>query len=62
MGVCRLFFRGGKNILFAKKHQKDTIFLEKVKNPLFWPARKGEGGKGPVLPSPADAHVINVYT
>ncbi len=34
----------GQNILFAKKSPKDTIFLEKSKNILFYPARGGRGG------------------
>jgi len=33
----------GQNILFAKKSPKDTIFLEKSKNILFYPARGGRG-------------------
>jgi len=66
MGVRRLFrgrakfSRGGgrggpgaktyylpKNILFSSK--------KKSKNMQFWPAR---GVKGPLLPSPADAHSL----
>ncbi len=62
MGVRRLFSRGGQN--FPGGGQKHTICLKipknilfsskkKSKNILFWPAR---GVKGPLLPSPADAH------
>jgi len=37
MGVCRLFGRhkfARRKILFANKHQKDPILLEKVKTTL----------------------------
>jgi len=62
MGVRRLFSRGGQNFpgggqkhtICQKKHLKTYYFpLKKSKNILFWLAR---GVKGPLLPSPADAH------
>ena len=67
MCVVRLFSRGGqnfpgggggKNILFAQKTLKKILFYsKKCKNILFGSARGG-GGKGPLLPSPADAHSV----
>ncbi len=54
--VRRLFSRGAKNILFAKKHQKYTIILEKSRKTYY--LGQPEGDKGPLLPSPADAHAF----
>jgi len=43
-----------------KKHQKDAIFLEKSQNTYYFARPNGGvgGGKSPLLPSPADAHVL----
>ena len=61
MGVCRLFSKGGENFprmwrqtrttYLPKKHLKDTISLKKIDKYTILV------GKGPLLPSPADAHV-----
>jgi len=65
MSVRRLFSRGGQNfpegaggggktILFAQKHLKSYYFPQKSakKHTIF----VGQGGKGPLLPTIADAH------
>jgi len=65
MGVRRLFSRGGqnfpggyKNILFALKTPKKTYYFSLKKSKTYYFGRPG-GVKGPLLPSPADAHVCN---
>jgi hypothetical protein len=52
-GRPQTFFQGrAQTYYLPKKHLKTHYFpLKKSKNILFWPAR--EGGKGPLLPSPA---------
>jgi hypothetical protein len=60
------FSRGGaKTNYLPKKHPKNYIFLEKRKKvkKTYYFARPGgrEEGKSPLLPSPADAHVLNDY-
>jgi len=68
MGVRRLFSRGGQNFpggaktyYLPKKHQKHTIFLQKSQKTYYfgWP---GGGVKGPLLPSPGDAHALMKLT
>jgi len=58
MGVRRLFSRRGQNFpgkgTEAKTYQLPKKHVKSQKNILFWPTRGG--GKGPLLPSPADAH------
>jgi len=46
---------GGKNILFALKTPKNILFSSKKKSKTYYFGRPG-GVKGPLLPSPADAH------
>jgi len=48
------FSKWGKKILFAQKHQKDTIFVLKSQKTYYF-GQPG-GVKGPLLPSPSDAH------
>jgi len=43
------------------KHLKDTIFLKKTKNILFWSAREREGDKAPLLFSLADEDEVSHY-
>jgi len=61
MGVRRLFSRGGQNFpggaktyYLPKKHLK-TYYFPLKKSKTYYFGRPG-GVKGPLLPSPADAH------
>jgi len=51
-------FKGQKHTIRLIKHLKRTIFLKKVKNILFGSDRGRGGGKGPLLPSPVDGHMV----
>ncbi len=47
------------NILFSFKRPKNILFsIKKAKNIPTWPAKGEGGGKCPLLPFPADAHVL----
>ncbi len=55
-GEGKIFQGGAKTYYLPKKHLKTFYFpLKKVKKHTFL-ASQGGGGKGPLLPSPADAH------
>ena len=55
MGVRRLFSRGGQNFPGGAK----TYYLPK-KHPKRYYFGRPRGGKGTVLPSPADAHDLHL--
>ena len=54
-GRAKFSRRGQKHTICLKSAEKDTIFLKKSRKTYYF-GRPGGGGKGPLLPSPADAH------
>jgi len=48
---------GGGKKYYLPKHQKDTVYLKKVKKTYYFSCPR-EGGKSPLLPSPADARGV----